>query len=203
MNSLIWKEFEQQNYPVVGVDEVGRGALFGPVVAAAVILPLDKFDCLYTLGIRDSKCLSPIRRYELDLQIREVAVDCQIGMASVAEITELNILEASLLAMERSLSQLNTLPNYCLVDGNQSLRFRLISPMLQKTIVQGDKLSLSIAAASIVAKVWRDRLITDLAEKYPGYDLEHNKGYGTAKHRDAIRRLGWTDMHRQSFKVKF
>lgn len=181
---------------------MGRGALFGVVVAAAVILPPDHLTSLHEAGVTDSKKLSPQRRALLDSLIRDIAVDCQVGVATVAEIDRTDILEASLLAMERSLAALTVTPNHCLIDGNQPLRFRLISPLPQTTVVKGDARCLSIAAASIVAKVWRDRLMEELDSQYPGYDLASNKGYGTPKHRAAILRLGYTDQHRQSFKLK-
>ena len=196
------RSLEIENHPVAGVDEVGRGSLFGDVVAAAVILPINKLTDLEQLGVTDSKKLSPKRREYLDLMIREVAIACQIGTASVAEIDEMNILAASLLAMERAIAKLQPQPNHCLVDGNQLLRFKLIAPIPQTTIIKGDSLSLSIAAASIVAKVWRDRQMMELADIYTGYDLATNKGYGTAKHRQAIADLGYSDQHRKSFKIK-
>ncbi len=195
------QQFEQQNYPVAGVDEVGRGAIFGSVVAAAVILPLDQFDLLSESGVTDSKKLTHQKRVELDQLIRDLAIAWAVGVATIAEIEEFNILGASLLAMERAIAQLKPAPKHCLIDGNQPLRFQLIAPMPQTTIVKGDSRSLSIAAASIVAKVWRDRLITDLAEVYAGYDLAQNKGYGTAKHKQGIAKLGLTDMHRSGFNI--
>ncbi|OIP78445.1 MAG: ribonuclease HII [Oscillatoriales cyanobacterium CG2_30_44_21] len=196
------RALEIENYPVAGVDEVGRGALFGEVVAAAVILPVEQFAYLENLGVTDSKKLSAPRREQLDLLIREVAIACAIGTATVAEIDEMNILAASLLAMERAIAKLQTPPRYCLIDGNQLLRFKLIQPIPQKTIIKGDSLSLLIAAASIVAKVWRDRQMVEMAELYGGYDLAANKGYGTVKHRQAIAQLGYSDLHRQTFKIK-
>ncbi len=202
MNCPDFRAFESQHHPVAGVDEVGRGALFGVVVAASVILPPDRLTSLHEAGVTDSKQLSPQRRALLDSLIRNVAVDCQVGVATVDEIDCTNILEASLLAMERSLFALSVTPNHCLIDGNQPLRFRLISALPQTTVVKGDAKCLSIAAASIVAKVWRDRLITELEDQYPGYDLASNKGYGTPKHKAAILSLGYTDQHRQSFKIK-
>lgn len=202
MNYPDFREFESQYYPVAGVDEVGRGALFGVVVAAAVILPPARFTTLHEAGVTDSKQLSPQRRALLDTLIRDVAVDCQVGVATVDEIDRTDILEASLLAMERSLNCLKISPTHCLIDGNQPLRFRLISPLPQITVVKGDIKSLSIAAASILAKVWRDRLMEELENQYPGYDLASNKGYGTPKHKAAILNLGYTDQHRQSFKLK-
>jgi ribonuclease HII len=202
LNNSELRIFELCQHPVAGVDEVGRGALFGEVVAAAVILPVASFDDLEKAGVTDSKKLSPKRRTELDRLIRDMAVDCQIGTATVAEIDNINILAASLLAMERAIAKLMPQPNHCLIDGNQRLRFQEISPVAQTTVVQGDKFSLSIAAASIVAKVWRDRALDDLARDYPEYDLAQNKGYGTAKHRAAILKFGRTALHRQSFKLK-
>ena len=196
------RSLEIKNYPVAGVDEVGRGCLFGEVVAAAVILPLGSLSDLENLGVTDSKKLSPKRREHLDRIIREVAIAYAIGSATAEEIDQMNILAASLLAMERAIAKLNPQPNHCLIDGNQLLRFKLIAPIQQTTIIKGDSLSISIAAASIIAKVWRDRKIVELAEIYTGYDLISNKGYGTAKHRAAIAQLGYSDLHRKTFKIK-
>ena len=195
------RSLEIQNHPVAGVDEVGRGALFGEVAAAAVILPVDKFIYLENLGVTDSKKLSPQRREKLDLIIREIAIACEIGTASVTEIDKTNILAASLLAMERAIAKLQPQPRHCLVDGNQLLRFKLINPIPQTPIIKGDALSISIAAASIVAKVWRDHRMVELAEIYTGYDIAANKGYGTIKHRQAIGQLGYSEQHRKTFKV--
>jgi ribonuclease HII len=180
---------------IAGVDEVGRGALFGPVVAAAVILPADTAD-LAAAGVTDSKRLTPSQRVALAQLIRAIAIDCQIGVASVGEIDRLNILQASLLAMRRAILRLSPSPDLCLIDGNQKVPILLIP---QQTWVKGDQHSLAIAAASIVAKVWRDALITRLDSRYPGYDLAHNKGYGTANHRQALETLGITRYHRRSF----
>lgn len=202
MNQAEIRSLEIENYPVAGVDEVGRGCLFGEVVAAAVILPIAKLVDLQNLGVTDSKKLSAKRREQLDLFIREVAIACAIGTASVDEIDEMNILAASLLAMERAIAQLNPQPKLCLIDGNQLLRFKLITPIPQTTVVKGDSLSILIASASIVAKVWRDRRMVELAETYTGYDIATNKGYGTAKHRQAIAQLGYSDLHRKTFKIK-
>lgn len=182
---------------VAGVDEVGRGALFGPVVAAAVILSDTMQADLIEAGVTDSKRLSPLARQQLAIHIQTVAIDCRIGVASVWEIDRLNILQASLLAMKRSIIRLNPQPRFCLIDGNQPVP-NLAIP--QRTLIKGDQLSVSIAAASIVAKVWRDTLITRLSAKYPGYDLETNKGYGTAKHRLALAQIGITKQHRLSFR---
>ncbi|MBD2175999.1 ribonuclease HII [Pseudanabaena sp. FACHB-1998] len=193
---------EIEHHPVAGIDEVGRGALFGEVVAAAVILPLDKLTHLENLGVTDSKKLSAKRREQLDLVIREVAIAYAIGSASVSEIDAMNILSASLLAMERAIAQLQPQPKHCLIDGNQPLRFQLIAPIAQTTVIKGDSHSLAIAAASIVAKVWRDRQMIELSEIYKDYDIATNKGYGTAKHRQAIAQFGYSDLHRKSFKIK-
>ena len=201
MNREHCRSLEIANFPVAGVDEVGRGCLFGDVVAAAVILPCDRLVELEQLGVTDSKKLSPKRREQLDLIIRDVAIAYAIGHASAMEIDAMNILAASLLAMERAIAQLQPQPNHCLIDGNQLLRFKLIAPIPQTTVIKGDSLSVSIAAASIVAKVWRDRQMVELAEVYKGYDLATNKGYGTTKHREAIAKLGYSDLHRKSFKI--
>jgi ribonuclease HII len=181
---------------IAGVDEVGRGALFGPVIAAAVILPSNAVAPLQQAGVTDSKLLTSMQRQQLAEQIRAVAIDCKVGMASVREIDRLNILQASLLAMRRAIVRLHPQPQLCLIDGNQPVPNLAIC---QKTIVQGDRQLLTIAAASIVAKVWRDELITRLAARFPGYDLATNKGYGTPKHREALRQLGVSPQHRLSF----
>jgi len=181
---------------IAGVDEVGRGALFGPVVAAAVILPESSLALLAAQGVRDSKQLSASQRRELLQSIRQLAVDCRIGYASVREIDRLNILQASLLAMKRAILRLKVQPDLCLIDGNQRVPNL---PLPQQTIIQGDQNSLAIAAASIIAKVWRDDLITRLSKRYPAYQLATNKGYGTAAHRQALATYGATPYHRKSF----
>jgi ribonuclease HII len=182
---------------LAGVDEVGRGAWFGPVVAAAVVVSAAAEVELARLGVTDSKKLSPKRRQILVGEIRDRAIDCQIGVATVAEIDQLNILQASLLAMRRSILQLTPTPQLCLIDGNQRIPDLDIA---QQTIIGGDRSSIAIAAASIVAKVWRDELIVQLAAEYPQYDLAQNKGYGTAKHRQALEQYGITPWHRRSFR---
>lgn len=181
---------------IAGVDEVGRGALFGPVVAAAVLLPASVHSELAQAGVTDSKMLKPRERLHLAQQIRSVALDARIGIASVREIDRLNILQASLLAMRRAVMRLNPQPDFCLIDGNQKIPNLGIA---QAALVKGDQRSLSIAAASILAKVWRDQLIVRLAVKYPHYDLASNKGYGTAKHRLGIQQFGISAQHRRSF----
>lgn len=181
---------------VAGVDEVGRGALFGPVVAAAVILPVSVLPQLAIAGVKDSKQLSRLQRLKLAKQIQGLALDWRIGYATSAEIDRINILQASLLAMKRAVLKLKVQPELCLVDGKQSLPDL---PMLQRTLVKGDARSLEIAAASVVAKVWRDELVMRFAVKYPDYDLVANKGYGTERHRLALRQHGPSRLHRMSF----
>ena len=175
---------------VAGVDEVGRGPLAGPVTAAAVILnPAD-----IPIGLNDSKKLSAARREVLFDQIMSRATVC-VAHASVAEIDELNILRASHLAMERAVAGLAIVPEYLLIDGNLIPR-----GLTGRAIVKGDAKSLSIAAASIVAKVTRDRLMCDLDVQFPGYGWAQNMGYPTKQHLAALLNLGITPWHRQSFK---
>ena len=181
---------------IAGVDEVGRGAFFGPVVAAAVILPAVAVAPLTVAGVTDSKKLPPVKRQQLAAQIRQLA-HYSVGMASAYEIDRINILQASLLAMYRAIARLPLAPQLCLIDGNQRVPQLLIP---QKTIIKGDQHELAIAAASIIAKVWRDELIIRLDKHYPGYDLASNKGYGSAKHRAGIASLGVCRQHRKSFK---
>ena len=181
---------------IAGVDEVGRGALFGPVVAAAVILDPSTADNLQNAGVTDSKKLSAPQREAMAALILRQAIACCIGLASVQEIDRLNILNASLLAMQRAIQRLTPQPQLCLIDGNRKISG---FPIPQQTIVKGDLHCLPIAAASIVAKVWRDRLIVRLAAKYPQYDLASNKGYGTVKHRQALQQWGASRQHRRSF----
>lgn len=181
---------------IAGVDEVGRGALFGPVVAAAVVLSPEGARELAALGVADSKTLSPDRRRALVTPIRAIALDCQVAAATVAEIDRLNILQATFLAMRRAIAALEPPPTLCRVDGNRPVPGLAIP---QETWVKGDSRSAAIAAASILAKVWRDDEIVRLAADYPQYDLASNKGYGTAKHRAALAQFGPTPLHRRSF----
>ena len=184
------------NIIVAGVDEVGRGCLFGPVVAATVILSDDGLAYLSNIGVTDSKLLTAKKRVNLSREIKKVAVNYQIALASVYEIDRYNILQATFLAMRRAIQRLEPQPHLVLVDGNQRIPHLTIP---QETIVKGDQISVEIAAASIIAKVWRDELISRLDKYYPGYDLANNKGYGTKKHRDALAQYGRTRQHRQSF----
>ena len=189
---------ETNNQPkiIAGVDEVGRGALFGSVVAAAVVLPLAAIPELIDAGVKDSKKLSAKKRQQLVPQIQSKVLDWHVSEATVEEIDELNILQASLLAMKRSILALRPSPEICLIDGNFSVPNLAIS---QKTVVKGDQKSTAIAAASVLAKVWRDELISSLAEQYPKYDLAKNKGYPTAKHLAALEAHGVSPLHRKSF----
>jgi len=176
---------------VAGVDEVGRGPLAGDVVTAAVILDPDK----PIAGLRDSKKLSLARRESLAMEIRRRARCWSLGRASVAEIDELNILEASLLAMRRAVESLAVQPEYVLVDGNRLPRWRYAS----ESVIGGDDSVPQIAAASILAKVQRDGEMVALDARYPGYGLARHKGYATARHLAALRSLGATPLHRKSF----
>jgi ribonuclease HII len=185
-----------QGLLIAGVDEVGRGALFGSVVAAAVVLPYAAIPQLITLGVKDSKQLSPKKRHQSIEPIKTVVTDWSISEATVAEIDSLNILQASLLAMKRAVLALNPVPDLCLVDGKFFLK-ELTIP--QHAIVRGDRQSTAIAAASILAKVWRDDLIVSLAAQYPQYDLVNNKGYPTIKHQLALKTYGISPQHRKFF----
>lgn len=197
--SAIWPSPSPGAEPVLvaGVDEVGRGALFGPVVAAAVMLSASAAADLQALGVTDSKRLSHRRRVQLIEPIKILATACALGYASVQEIDRLNILQASLLAMYRAVGRLSPPPTLCRVDGNQAIP-QLAIP--QQTVIKGDQTDTAIAAASILAKVWRDQLMVRLDRRYPGYGLAKHKGYGSAEHRRAIQTLGPTRQHRQSFR---
>lgn len=175
---------------VAGVDEVGRGCLSGPVVAAAVIVPCE---CEMLAGVHDSKKLSPARRLRLYHAIRRQALGYGVGAASVAEIERLNILHASRLAMQRALARAGGC-DYALIDGNDA---RWEGPY--RTVVKGDQKSYAIACASIVAKVVRDRLMRALARHYPGYAWERNAGYGTRAHLEGLEKFGVTPQHRRAY----
>ena len=180
---------------ICGVDEAGRGPLAGPVCAAAVILPREA----EIPGLNDSKKLSDKKRRELFPIIKEKAICYGIGLASHEEIDEINILQATYLAMERALAQLVVTPQQVLIDGNRTKDFGL--PV--KTVVHGDSLSMSIAAASVLAKVTRDDLMLEMAKEYPQYGFEIHKGYGTKAHYEALRTYGACPIHRNSFLKKF
>ena len=180
---------------ICGVDEAGRGPLAGPVCAAAVILPHG----LEIPGLTDSKKLSDKKRRELVPIIQQEAVSYGIGLASREEIDEINILQATFLAMERALAALSVRPELALIDGNLEKDFGL--PV--KTVVKGDSLSMNIAAASVLAKVTRDDLMLEMAKVYPQYGFEIHKGYGTRAHYDALRAYGPCPIHRTTFLRKF
>ena len=180
---------------ICGVDEAGRGPLAGPVCAAAVILPHG----LEIPGLTDSKKLSDKKRRELVPIIQQEAVSYGIGLASREEIDEINILQATFLAMERALAALSVRPGLALIDGNREKDFGL--PV--KTVVKGDSLSMNIAAASVLAKVTRDDLMLEMAKEYPQYGFDIHKGYGTRAHYDALREYGHCPIHRTTFLRKF
>ncbi len=177
--------------PVAGVDEVGRGPLAGPVVAAAVIIDIHNIPD----GINDSKKLSKKNRLKISDEIKKHSI-YSIAEASVKEIDEINILQASLLAMKRAIEGLSKKPITVLVDG----KFKPKTNLSTHSIIKGDTQSLSIAASSIIAKVYRDNLMRDFSKKYPEYLWEKNAGYGTKEHLLAIKKCGITPIHRKSFK---
>ena len=180
---------------ICGVDEAGRGPLAGPVCAAAVILPKG----LELPGLNDSKKLTDKKRRELFPIIKEQAIAYGIGLASHEEIDEINILQATYLAMERAIAQLEGKADFAIIDGNRAKDFGL--PV--RTVVKGDSLSASIAAASVLAKVTRDDIMLEMVEKYPEYGFEVHKGYGTKAHYEALRAHGHSPIHRMTFLKKF
>ena len=195
----MWK-IEQEYFDkgiqiICGVDEAGRGPLAGPVCAAAVILPPNA----EIPGLNDSKKLSDKKRRELFPVIKEQALAYGIAFADHKEIDEINILQATYLAMERAISQLSVKPELALIDGNRAKDFGI--PV--QTVVHGDSLSASIAAASVLAKVTRDDYMLKMAEEYPGYDFEIHKGYGTKAHCAALTTNGPCPIHRMTFLKKF
>jgi ribonuclease HII len=185
-------ELQLQRGPVCGVDEAGRGPLAGPVVAAAVILDPDRIP----EGINDSKVLDEDSREVLYKRIRATSI-VGVGIADVARIDRENILYATMWAMAEAVAHLPVTPKLAVIDGNRAPKLKCEA----RTLVKGDARCLSVAAASIIAKVTRDRVMIGLAAKFPGYGFERHKGYGTAEHHDAIRRLGVTVHHRRSFRA--
>jgi ribonuclease HII len=176
---------------IAGCDEVGRGPMFGPVVAAAVILaPKCRLE-----GLDDSKKVCEKKRNELDVLIREQAVAWAIAAVDVETIDRINIRKASLLAMRTAVSQLALTPDYLLIDGCDTIDW----PCPQQSVIHGDGTSFSIAAASILAKVYRDRMLVELDSQYPGYGLASHKGYCSQEHREALARLGPTPLHRKNW----
>lgn len=187
---------KEEGYRLIcGVDEAGRGPLAGPVCAAAVILP----EHLEIPGLNDSKKLSDKRRRELFPIIQESALAYGIGFASPEEIDEINILQATFLAMRRAISQLHITPDLALIDGNRETDFGVPC----RTVIKGDSLSANIAAASVLAKVSRDDLMLKAGEEYPGYGFEIHKGYGTKAHYAALEEKGPCAIHRRTFLRKF
>lgn len=194
-----WHAYEnaarQKGYKVIcGVDEAGRGPLAGPVCAAAVILPPD---CVID-GLNDSKKLSEKKRDELYDIIKEKALAYSIAMASEKEIDEINILQATFLAMKRAVGALDAKPDYILVDGNRDPLFGTPTEL----VIKGDSLSASIAAASVLAKVTRDRFMLEIDKKYPEYQFSKHKGYGTKLHYEMLAHYGISDVHRLTFLKK-
>ena len=189
------KPYMVPNVPECGCDEAGRGCLAGPVFAAAVILPADFDNPL----LNDSKQLSEKQRYELRPIIEQSALTWAVGVVSAEVIDQINILNASILAMHRAIAQLNPQPQHILVDGN---RFKPYEFIPYRTVVKGDAIYMSIAAASVLAKTYRDDYMDALAKDYPQYDWLSNKGYPTAKHRAAIAQHGITPHHRLTFRMK-
>lgn len=177
---------------VAGIDEAGRGPLAGPVVSAAVILP----ECLPVSGINDSKKLSPKKREKLYDDIYRHAIAVGVGIVDPVEIDRINILQASLASMAMSVRNLFPAPDFLLIDG----QFPIPANFPQKAVINGDSLSISIAAASIIAKVTRDRMMAVYAEEYPEFDFSTNKGYPTKAHKEAIRKYGCSPIHRLTFK---
>ncbi len=188
---LTW---EQRYHGIVcGIDEAGRGPWAGPVVAAAVVLDVMRVP----EGIHDSKKLNAAKRETLFDAIMRDALYIGVGVASAAEIDDINILQATFLAMQRAVDGLSVRPDVALVDGNRTPKLEVATI---ETIVKGDSKSLSIAAASIIAKVTRDRVMRALAQEYPAYGFERHAGYGTKYHQDALRDYGVTSHHRKSYK---
>ena len=180
---------------VCGVDEVGRGPLAGPVVCAAVIMPLDNI----IEDVDDSKKLSAKKREMLAEQIQKTAIACHISLIEAKIIDEINILEATKLCMKNAVEGLQITPDFVITDGNMKLDIAFP----QMSIVKGDAKSYTIGCASIVAKVFRDKLMDKYAEEFPQYDFIHNKGYGTAKHIEGIKNYGLTEIHRKTFTKNF
>jgi ribonuclease HII len=188
---------KSNNVCIVGIDEAGRGPLAGPVIAAAAVLNLDRS----IPGVNDSKKVAPPVREKLYGRIIAEARGFAVGEASVEEIDRLNILQATLLAMRRALEGITIPWTLALIDGNQQIRG--IPEACQKTVVRGDGLSASIAAASIIAKVTRDRIMKSYHTRFPMYDFLSNKGYGTALHRQRILKYGLCELHRRTFCANF
>ncbi len=203
----IWNKEEKLQYEralqaegctyIAGVDEVGRGPLAGPVVCAAVIMPLNDEDII--VGVDDSKKLSAKKREQLAEEIKRKAIAYTMVEVSEKEIDKINILEATKLGMKRAIETLAVSPDRVLTDGNMTLNITFP----QRSVIHGDALSYSIGAASIIAKVYRDKLMDEYAKEYPQYAFESNKGYGTAAHIQAIKEYGLCPIHRRTFTKNF
>lgn len=191
----IENEYREKGFNVIcGVDEAGRGPLAGPVYAAAVILPSD---CVIE-GLNDSKKLTEKKREKLFDEIKDKALAYGIASADEKEIDEINILNATFLAMKRAINSLSVKPDLALIDGNQKPH----TDIEEVTVIKGDAKSMSIAAASVLAKVSRDRFMLEMAEKYPQYEFARHKGYGTKLHYEKIAQYGVCDIHRRTFLKK-
>lgn len=188
----LWEKYQL----ICGVDEVGRGCFAGPVVAGAVIFAPD---CKFPDGIADSKLLKPKKREDLAKRIEDCAAAFALGESSVEEINEMGIGRATQAAFERAVNSLNPKAEFILVDA---FYIDYFDKLFQKPIKNGDKLSISIAAASIIAKVYRDQLMEKLEEEYPEYGFAKHKGYGTREHREAIKKKGLSPLHRTSFNLE-
>jgi len=181
---------------IAGVDEAGRGPLAGPVVAAVVVLAEGQL----IEGVRDSKKLTARRREQLETSIKAEAADWSLGIAEVEEIDQLNILGGTMLAMRRAIEGLKVMPQWLRIDGNQRPELPSMYATITQTLVNGDNICPAIGAASILAKVARDRMMVELHNQYPGYGFDRHKGYPTVAHRRALRELGVTPAHRMSFR---
>lgn len=184
---------------VAGFDEAGRGAMAGPVAVGAVILPPNPHLARTLAGVRDSKQMTHLQRETWAARIKSVALAWRVDFSSSEEIDQLGIVCATRLAATRALENLSILPDYLLLDFRIELPE---SPLPQTAIVKGDQISLSVAAASVLAKTSRDTLLCGMDGQYPGYELEQNKGYGTQTHRSAMVRLGYSPVHRKTFSLK-
>lgn len=181
---------------IAGVDEAGRGPLAGPVVAAVVVLAEGQV----IAGVRDSKKLTARRREQLEINIKAESADWSLGIAEVDEIDELNILGGTMLAMRRAIEGLRVMPQRLRIDGNQCPELPVKYATITQTLIGGDNICPAIGAASILAKVARDRMMVELNNQYPGYGFDRHKGYPTVAHRQALLELGVTPVHRMSFR---
>jgi ribonuclease HII len=191
-------ELHQSGYQLIaGIDEAGRGAWAGPVVAGAIILPLDRFDLANSLhGVRDSKVLSAKQRRFWDETLKRIAISWKVGVATAQEVDTLGLISATRLAMRRAIESLEQMPEFLLIDHLLLTE----SSIPQTALPRGDVSVLSISAASILAKVARDQSMLEFEKRYPGYGFSRHKGYGTPEHRHALKKLGPCPLHRRSFQ---